>query len=42
MIEENSTNFNLKYNWVLWFHKLNDNNWGIDSYEKILELKGIQ
>ena len=39
MIEENNTNFNLKYNWVLWFHKLNDNNWGIDSYEKILELK---
>ena len=35
----NIANFKLKNTWVLWFHKLNDNSWGIDSYEKILELK---
>lgn len=36
---DNIINFKLKNTWVLWFHKLNDNTWGINSYEKILELK---
>ena len=31
--------FKLKYNWVLWFHKVNDNNWTLDNYSKIYELK---
>ena len=39
MSVNNNINFELKTTWVLWFHKLNDNKWGIDSYEKILELK---
>ena len=31
-------NFDLKTKWVLWFHKVNDNNWSISSYEKVLEI----
>ena len=31
-------NFNLKNKWVLWFHKVNDNNWSIESYLKVFEL----
>ena len=31
--------FKLKYNWVLWFHKVNDNNWTLENYSKIYELK---
>ena len=32
-------NFDLKHKWVLWFHKVNDNNWSIDSYSKVFEIK---
>ena len=32
-------NFDLNNVWVLWFHKVNDNNWSIDSYSKVLEIK---
>ena len=32
-------NFDLKQTWILWFHKVNDNNWNIDSYSKIYEIK---
>lgn len=32
-------NFKLKYDWVLWFHKVNDNNWGLSSYSKVFEIK---
>jgi hypothetical protein len=31
-------NFDLKTKWVLWFHKVNDNNWNINSYERVLEI----
>ena len=31
--------FDLKNEWNLWYHELNDNNWGIDSYKNILTLK---
>jgi hypothetical protein len=34
----NMENFNLKTKWVLWFHKVNDNNWSLDSYTKVFEL----
>ena len=34
-----NANFELKYKWILWFHKVNDNNWGLDSYSKIYEIK---
>jgi translation initiation factor 4E len=33
-----SDNFDLKSKWVLWFHKVNDNNWSIESYSKIFEI----
>ena len=31
--------FDLKNEWNLWYHELNDNNWNIDSYQNILNLK---
>lgn len=33
-----TSNYNLENIWVLWFHKVNDNNWNIDSYIKIYEI----
>jgi translation initiation factor 4E len=32
-------NFDLKNKWILWFHKVNDNNWNIESYIKVFEIK---
>jgi hypothetical protein len=32
-------NYELKYNWVLWFHKVNDSNWTLSSYSKVFEIK---
>ena len=32
-------NFDLKHKWVLWFHKVNDNNWSLDSYSKVIDVK---
>jgi hypothetical protein len=32
-------NFDLKSTWVLWFHKVNDNNWNLESYSKIFIIK---
>jgi hypothetical protein len=37
--KEELNNFPLKNKWVLWFHKVNDNNWSIDSYSKVTELE---
>lgn len=31
-------NFNLESKWTLWFHKVNDNNWSLDSYSKVLDI----
>ncbi len=30
--------FTLKQKWVLWFHKVNDNSWDIDSYMRVMEI----
>jgi len=38
-MEKCTENFNLKYTWILWFHKVNDSNWNIDSYSKVFEIK---
>lgn len=32
-------NFQLENKWCLWYHKLNSNDWSIQSYEKIMEIK---
>ena len=32
-------NFDLKCSWVLWFHKVNDNNWSDESYIKISDIR---
>jgi hypothetical protein len=31
-------NFNLESKWTLWFHKVNDNNWTLDSYSKVFDI----
>ena len=38
-METKIENFNLKNSWILWFHKVNDNNWKLESYLKIHEIK---
>jgi hypothetical protein len=38
---EDTLNKKLKTNWVLWFHELNNNEWGIDSYKQITTLSTI-
>ena len=38
-MEQKNENFKLKYKWVLWFHKVNDNNWTLESYSKVFELE---
>jgi len=43
-VQNNSTNdaidnFDLRTKWVLWFHKVNDNNWSLESYQKVIEIK---
>ena len=34
----NIENFNLESKWTLWFHKVNDNNWSLESYSKVLDI----
>lgn len=38
-MENKTENFKLKYKWVIWFHKVNDNNWTLESYSKVFELE---
>jgi hypothetical protein len=38
-MEQKLDNYKLKNDWVLWFHKVNDNNWSLDSYSKVFEIK---
>ena len=33
---------NLQHTWTIWFHKMYDNNWGIDSYKKIYTFSTIE
>jgi hypothetical protein len=37
-LDKNTENFDLKNKWVLWFHKVNDNNWSVESYTKVYEI----
>ena len=32
---------NLKINWDLWYHSINDNNWKKDSYKKISNIESL-
>ena len=32
----------LKSKWVLWVHKVNDSDWGLDSYEKICTIDSVE
>ena len=36
--DEKTDNFKLKHKWILWFHKVNDNNWNLESYSKVFEI----
>ena len=38
-MENLNNDFELKSKWTLWFHKVNDNNWTIDSYQKVYDIK---
>ena len=31
----------LKNEWVLWYHSINDNNWNKQSYKKLFSLKDL-
>jgi len=33
-----TSNFKLKHKWVLWFHKINDNQWNLESYQRVCEV----
>jgi hypothetical protein len=35
---DDDKNFELNDTWVLWFHKVNDNNWTLNSYVKVYEM----
>ena len=37
-LDKKIENFDLKNKWVLWFHKVNDNNWSLESYTKVYEI----
>ena len=36
---EEIINFQLEEEWCLWYHKLNSNDWTIESYDKIMDIK---
>lgn len=34
-------NYNLNTKWTLWFHSINEKDWSIKSYQKILEINNL-
>lgn len=34
-------NYNLNTKWTLWFHSINEKDWSINSYQKILEINNL-
>jgi hypothetical protein len=32
----------LENNWTLWFHNINNNDWSIDSYDKIYSFNSVE
>ena len=36
---ENIDNFELKNKWVLWYHPTDNNDWSMESYKKVFEMK---
>ena len=34
-----TSNLKLKNKWVLWFHKINDNTWRLESYQRLCEVE---
>jgi hypothetical protein len=37
-----SNEHNLNDKWVIWYHKLHDDNWKIDSYKKVFEFNTVE
>jgi hypothetical protein len=37
-METELDNFQLKNKWSLWFHKVNDSNWTLESYSKVFDI----
>lgn len=38
---EKSDDYKLQTSWILWNHKLNDNNWKNNSYKNIFEINNL-
>lgn len=36
-----SSEWNTRYPWTLWFHSVSDNNWDIDSYNKLFTINNL-
>ena len=36
---ENIENFELKSKWILWYHSTDNNDWTMESYKKVFEIK---
>ncbi len=36
---ENIANFELKSKWILWYHPTENNDWSMESYKKVFEIK---
>jgi hypothetical protein len=36
---ENIDNFELKSKWILWYHPTDNNDWSMESYKKVFEIK---
>ena len=36
---ENIENFELKSKWILWYHPTDNNDWSMESYKKVFEIK---
>ena len=37
-----SSSHALSHTWVIWFHQMHNNNWGIDSYKKVYTFSTIE
>lgn len=40
--QDENQEYPLSFSWVLWFHKVDDNNWNDDSYKQVCSIKSIK
>ena len=41
-MENETETYPLSHTWILWFHRVNDNNWNEDSYQRICEVESLK